>query len=209
MIATIPAGAIVDDGAWRTGISGTIWNGEVGLAGGSILAWEWAPLRSLTSLGFAVDWRATGTATNLGGRALIGPSSATIDAMSGSADGTLIRAIQPDLPFVCDFPMQAEFPRAKLGGSGQMVEGTLTTDAGTCAPKAGGAPTAVPSLILLAEHVGTTSRMRLAPATMRRRTLMTITLSENGTVEVTMTPEGAAALPFVGLPPGASIKGEI
>jgi hypothetical protein len=209
MIATIPAGAIVKRGDWRTGVGGTIWHGEVGLAGGSRLEWEWAPLRSLINLAFAVDWRATGTDTNLGGRALIGPSSTTIDAMSGSADGTLLAAIQPDLPFTCDLPLQLEFPRARLGGSGQMVEGTLTSDAGSCAPKRGGTPTAVPPLILTAEHVGTESRLRLAPATQRRRTLMTITLTEDGTVNVGMTPEGAAALPFVGLPPGGSIKGQI
>lgn len=209
MIATIPAGAIVKRGDWRTGVGGTIWHGEVGLAGGSRLEWDWAPLRSLVNLAFAVDWRATGTDTNLGGRALIGPSSTTIDAMSGSADGTLLAAIQPDLPFTCDLPLQLEFPRAKLGGSGQKVEGTLTSDAGSCAPKRGGAPTAVPPLILTAEHVGTESRLRLAPATQRRRTLLTITLGEDGTVDVGMTPEGAAALPFVGLPPGGRISGRI
>ena len=209
MIATLPAGAIVDRGDWRTGVGGTIWNGEVGLAGGSRLEWQWAPLRSLVNLAFAVDWRATGTDTNLGGRALIGPSATTIDAMSGSADGTLLQAIQPDLPFTCDMTLQAEFPRAKLGGTGQSIEGSLMTDAASCAPKRGGVPTAIPPLILTAEHIGTQSRLRLAPATQRRRTLMTITLAEDGTVDIGMTPEGAAALPFVGMPPGASIKGEI
>lgn len=209
MVATIPASAIVDDGAWRTGVGGTVWHGEVGLAGGSRLEWHWAPLRSLTSLAFAVDWRATGESTNLGGRALIGPTSTTIDSMSGSADGALLRAIQPDLPFTCDLTMQVEFPRAKLGGSRQMIEGEATTDAGSCAPKQGGTPTAIPSLLLTAEHIGTQSRLRLVPATQRRRTLMTIVLGEDGTVDVGMTPEGAAALPFVGLPPGGSLKGQI
>ncbi|SOB86578.1 hypothetical protein SAMN06297144_1684 [Sphingomonas guangdongensis] len=209
MIATIPAGVIVKRGDWRTGVGGTIWNGEVGLAGGSRLEWHWAPLRSLINLAFAADWRATGSGTNLGGRALLGPSTTTIDAMSGSADGTLLQAIQPDLPFTCDLPLQLEFPRAKLDGSGQLVEGTLTSEAGSCAPKGNGVPTPVPALILSAEHVGTESRLRLAPATQRRRTLMTITLGEDGAVDVRMTPEGAAALPFVGLPPGGSIKGQI
>lgn len=209
MIATIPAGAVVERGTWRTGIGGTVWNGEVGLAGGSRLAWAWAPLRSLVNLAFAVDWRATGGDTDLGGRALIRPSSATIDALSGAADGSLLQAIQPDLPFTCTMTMQAEFPRAKLGGSGQMLEGNLLTDAGSCTPRNGGAPTAVPPLVLVAEHIGTRSRLRLAPATQRRRTLMTIVLDEDGTVDVGMTPQGAAALPFVGLPPGGSIRGRI
>src|SRR6188768_1851677 len=59
MIATIPASAVFKNYAWRTGISGTIWNGEVGIAGGSTARWNWAPLRSLLSLGFAADWRLT------------------------------------------------------------------------------------------------------------------------------------------------------
>ncbi len=209
MIATIPASAVAERGAWRTGVGGTVWNGEAGLAGGSVLQWSWAPLRSLVSLAFAVDWTAKGAATNLGGRALIGPSSTTVDTMTGSADGTLLQALQPDLPFVCDMTMQLDFPKAKLGGSGQRVEGELLTDPGSCRPKAGGIATPVPAMVLSATHVGDRSTLRLAPATQRRRTLMVITLSTNGAVEMQLTPEGAAVLPFVGLPPGGSIKGHI
>ncbi len=209
MIAKMPASVIVDNRPWRTGVAGTVWDGEVGVAGGSRLEWEWAPLRSLTSFGFAVDWRATGGNTDMAGRALIRPSSTTIDAMSGSADASILRAIQPDLPFVCDMAMQADFPRVKLGGGGQMIEGRLLTDAGSCRPTGGGVATAVAPLLLSAEHIGTQSRLRLSPATQRRRTLMAITLGEDGAVTIQMTPEGAAALPFVGMPPGASIQGQI
>jgi hypothetical protein len=209
MVATIPASAIVRNAPWRTGVAGTIWNGEVGVAGGSKLEWRWAPLRSLTSLGFAVDWRATGRDTDLGGRAVLYPNSIALDTVSGSADGSLLEAIQPDLPFTCDTTMQIEFPRLRLGGSNQAVEGNLTTDAGTCSPKRGGAASSLQPLMLTAEKIGIESRMRLAPAQQRRRTLMTLRLGENGTLDMTMTPEGAMALPFVGLPPGASIRGEI
>ena len=209
MIATIPASAVLKNRAWRTGVAGTIWNGEVGVAGGSRLEWSWAPLRSLTSLAFAIDWRATGANTDIAGRALIGPSTTTLDAVSGRIDGTALAAIQPDLPFTCDMVMQAEFPSIRIGGGAQRVEGNLATDAGTCTPKRGSNPTAVAPLIMTAEKIGTESRMRVAPATQRRRTLMTLVLSEAGSLEVTMTAEGAAALPFVGLPPGGSVRGEI
>ena len=121
----------------------------------------------------------------------------------------MLQAIQPDLPFICDMAMQLDFPRAKIGGSDQMIAGQLLTEPGSCRPKRGGVPTAVPALILTAQHIGNQSRLTLAPATQRRRTLMTIVLSEDGTVDLTLTPEGAAALPFVGLPPGGSIKGKI
>lgn len=209
LVATIPASAVLSNGAWRSGVAGTIWNGEVGVAGGSRLEWHWAPLRSITSLGFAVDWRATGANTDLGGRAVLGTSSVAIDSVSGSADGSLLAAIQPNLPFTCDVRMQAEFPRIRVGGSDQQVVGRLNTEAGSCAPKVGGAPSTLEPLALIAEKVGGESRIRLVPATQRLRTYMTFVLSEGGTLDMTMTPEGAVALPFVGLPGGASIKGEI
>lgn len=209
MIAKLPAGFLVSDAPWRTGVAGTVWNGEVGVAGGSRLEWEWAPLRSITSLGFAVDWRMTGGDTDMAGRALIRPSSTLIDAMSGSVNASVLEAIQPELPFTCDMVMQADFPRIKIGGGDQMIAGKLLTEPGACRPKGGGAPTALPALLLNAEKIGTESRLRLTPAAQRRRTLMNLSLGENGAVEVQMTPEGAGTLPFTGMPPGASIKGQI
>lgn len=206
MIATIPASAVIGSGAWRTGVGGTVWNGEVGLAGGSRLEWRWAPLRSLVNLAFAADWRAEGSDTNLGGRALIGPRTTTIDALSGSADGTLLQAVAPDLPFTCDMRMQLDVPKARIGGSSQMVQGRMLSELGTCTPKPRGAPTTVPPLILSAEHIGAQSRITLAPTTQRRQTLLTMVLGEDGSVEATLTPEGAKVLPFVGLPPGGSIR---
>lgn len=209
MVATVPASVALGDGPWRTSAGGTIWNGEVGLAGGSRLSWRWAPLRSLVNLAFAVDWRASGGSTDLGGRALIGPSTTTIEDVSGAADGTLLQAVQPDLPFTCDMVMQVDIPRARLGGDEQMAAGRLATDAGSCTPKRGGVATPVGPLLLTAEAIGAESRLRLVPATQRLRTLMAIRLQHDGTVTIEMTPEGAAALPFVGLPAGGSITGQI
>ena len=85
MIATMPASVVVKNRPWRTGVAGTVWNGEVGVAGGSKFEWHWAPLRSLTSLGFAADWTATGPDTDMGGRALAGLSSTILDKVSGSS----------------------------------------------------------------------------------------------------------------------------
>ena len=209
LIWTMPASVLLKNRPWRTGVAGTVWHGEVGVAGGSILKWDWAPLRSLTSLGYAMDWRAAGNDTDLGGRALIGFSSTTLDNVSGRADASLLKAIQPDLPFTCAMNMQVEFPKIVLGGSGQMVQGELTTESGVCSPKKGGTPTAVPPLLLSARKIGTESRLTLTPADQRRRVLMTIVIADAGTVEITMTPDGAQLLPFAGLPPGASIKGEM
>lgn len=209
MIAMMPAGVFLKNRPWRTGIAGTVWNGEVGVAGGSSVRWNWAPLRSLTSLGFAADWKATGPDTDLGGRGLMRLGSTLLDSVSGSAHSSLLTAIQPNLPFTCDLVMQIEFDRIAIGGSDQMLDGKLTTDPGTCTPKGGGAPVAVPSLLLTAEKIGTETRIRIVPATQRRQTLIDATLSESGQLSLRVTEDGARVLPFVGMPAGATIAGEL
>ncbi len=206
MVATIPASVVVNNRPWRTGVAGTIWNGEVGVAGGSVVAWEWAPVRSLTSLGFAVDWTAKGPDTDLGGQALLRPGSVRLDTVSGSADASLLTALAPSLPFACQMTMQVEMPRMKLGGGGQIVEGNATIDPGSCTPRPTGTAAATPAMILIAEHIGTESRIRLAPIGQRRRTLVDATLGEDGGYRVQLTQDGAAMLPFTGLPAGVSVE---
>ncbi|UZK67464.1 hypothetical protein [Sphingomonas sp. M1-B02] len=208
MIATIPASAVLKNRPWRTGVAGTIWNGEVGVAGGAKLEWRMAPLRSLTSLAYAADWKATGPNTDLGGQLLVHPGGRTIlDKVSGSADGTLLQALQPNLPFTCDLTMQVEMDRVAVGGGARMLSGSAISDPGSCRPKTAGAATAVPALILTAEHIGTQTQIRIAPTGQRRKTLVNLNLSEDGTVDLGVTPDGAAMLPFIGLPAGARIQG--
>ncbi|WP_294062224.1 hypothetical protein [Sphingomonas sp.] len=208
MIVTMPASVVVKNRPWRTGVAGTVWNGEVGVAGGSKFEWHMAPLRSLTSLAFAADWKATGPDTDLGGRLLVHLGGRTVlDKVSGSADATLLQALQPNLPFTCDLTMQIEMERIAVGGAPQMLSGTATSDPGSCRPKGAGAASALPALILTAEHIGNRTQIRIAPMTQRRKTLVSAELAEDGTLEFGVTPEGAAMMPFLGLPPGARIQG--
>lgn len=210
MLVTMPASVVVNNRPWRTGVAGTVWNGEVGVAGGSKLEWHMAPLRSLVSLGFAADWKATGPDTDLGGQGLVHLGGRTVlDKVSGSADASLLQAIQPNLPFTCDLTMQVQMDKIAIGGGTQLLDGNLTTDAGSCRPKGVGAASAVPPLILTAEHVGNRTLIRLAPMTQRRRVLLDATLSEDGAIDLGLTPEGAGVLPFVGLPGGTRIQGNM
>lgn len=210
MLATIPASVIVRNQPWRTGVAGTVWNGEVGVAGGSKLEWQMAPLRSLTSLAFAADFKGSGPDTDLGGRMLMHIGGRTVlDNVSGSAHASLLQALQPNLPFTCDMAMQVEMERIAIGGGNQMMDGTLTTDPGTCRAKTGGPATAVPALILTAEHIGNTTRIRIAPMTQRRKLLLEATLAESGVIDLSVTPDGAAMLPFLGMPPGVRIQGQM
>lgn len=210
MLATAPASLLVRNVPWRSGVAGTIWNGEVGVAGGSTLEWHLAPLRSLTSLGLAADWKASGPDTDLGGRALVHLGGRTVlDHVSGAADASLLQAIQPDLPFTCELVMQVEMAKIAVGGGAEVLDGKVTTDPGSCRPKTAGAATAVPALLLTAEHIGPRTTIRLTPATQRRQLLLDAVLGEDGRLDLGMSKEGAAALPFVGLPGGARIQGRM
>ncbi|TGX54417.1 hypothetical protein E5A73_09120 [Sphingomonas gei] len=210
MLLTLPASAVLKNRPWRTGVAGTVWNGEVGVAGGAKFEWQMAPLRSLTSLGYAADWKASGPDTDLGGRLLAHLGGRTVlENISGSADGTLLQALQPNLPFTCDLVMQVEMERIAIGGGSRMLSGNATTDPGSCRAKRGGAASALPALILTAEHIGTRTLIRIAPMAQRRRTLVTFELAETGTVDISVTPEGATMMPFLGLPAGARIQGEM
>lgn len=209
MLATMPASVFLKNRPWRTGVAGTVWNGEVGVAGGSKFEWSWAPLRSLTSLAFAADWKATGPDTDMGGRGLMRFGRTMLDDVSGSAHGSLLRALQPNLPFTCDLVMQLQFAKIAIGGSGQAIDGKLTTDPGTCTAKNGGTPIAVPALLLTAEKTGNATRIRITPATQRRQTLVDATLGEDGKLSFRMTPDGARILPFTGMPAGATIEGSL
>lgn len=206
MVATTPASVAVGNRPWVAGTSGTVWNGEVGVTGGSVVKWSWSPLRSLTSLGYAADFRVTGADTDLGGRVLAGLTSKVFDKVSGSASMTLLQVLQPNLPFTCDMTVQVEIERAEFGGSGQMMNGNIVTDPGSCAPRIVGGATQLPSLILTSEKIGTETRIRLAPAAQRRKVLLNGTLGESGAMVVSLTPDGAAMMPFIGLRAGVPFK---
>ncbi len=207
MVATLPASLIVRNADWRSGVGGTIWHGEVGIAGGSRVDWRFAPLRSLTSLGFAVDWTATGPDTDLGGQAIVRGGGVRLDRVAGSADASLLQAVQPDLPFACDTTMQIDLPALSTFDGAAMAQGRIAIDPGSCWTKPGGVATATPALLLTAEHIGRETRIRLTPDAQRRRTLMDATLGEQGTLGFAMTGDGAAMLPFTGLPAGAKVEG--
>lgn len=206
MIATMPASVFLKNYAWRTGVSGTVWSGEVGVAGGSVFRWGWAPLRSITGLGFAADWTASGNDNDMSGQVLARPGRVILDAVAGRGDGSLIEALQPSLPFRCTFGMLVDFDRIAVGGGDNAAKGTLRTEAGSCRPKAGGTATPTPPLLLVAEKIGPQTEFRLTPATQRRQVLIRATLTEAGALKITVTPDGATTLPFLGVPGGSTLE---
>jgi hypothetical protein len=211
MLATMPASVVLKNRPWRTGVAGTVWNGEVGVAGGSKFEWQMAPLRSLTSLGFAADWKATGPDTDLGGRMLVRFGGRTVlDKVSGTADARMLLALQPNLPFTCDLTLQVDMDRIAIGGGSQVLAGKAASDAGSCQAKSGSAaPSPLPPLLLTAEPIGGRTTIRIVPATQRRQVLVQAETSESGALDLSVTPQGAAMMPFLGIPPGARIQGAL
>jgi hypothetical protein len=211
LLVTLPASVVLKNRPWRSGIAGTVWNGEVGVAGGAKAEWHMAPLRSLTSLAYAADWKASGPDTDLGGQLIAHPGGRMVlDHVSGSADAGLLRTVLPDLPFTCETVMQVEMKRIALGGGARMLDGNIATDPGNCQAKGtgvgAGAAVAVPALFINAEHLGDRTTITIAPFNQRRKLLMTMVLAEDGGTDISMTPDGATVLPFVGMPGGARIQ---
>ena len=93
--------------------------------------------------------------------------------------------------------MQVEIARLAIGGGTRAADGTIVTEPGTCwlTGNPAGA-TSVAALRIRAEHLGQQSTIRVVPQTQQRQTLIDSKLAEDGTLNVTMTPDGAAALPF-------------
>lgn len=209
LVATLPASVAFPNRPSRSGVGGTVWSGEVGLSGQSVLRWHWAPLRSLASFAYAADWSASGAGTDLTGKALAGFGGTRLSDVSGRGGPGLLMAIQPDLPFTCDFGSQIEMKSVAVGGAGQKLDGRVVSDAGSCRPKAGSIATPLPSLLLTAEKTGKATRIRIAPATQRLKTLVDASLDETGALDLTVTPEGAAMMPFLGVPGGTRIQGRM
>ncbi|MCW3835750.1 hypothetical protein ACFQ1E_05535 [Sphingomonas canadensis] len=205
----MPAGVVFKNHPWRSGVSGTVWSGSVGVNGMAALHWQWAPLRSIAGLGFAADWQAEGPGMALAGRALAGPGSVAFDKVEGTANAALLDVVQPGLPFACDLAGQLSFDRVVARGAERMLSGRALSEPGSCRARAGGAATAMPALVLTAEKTGAESRIRVAPAAQRLKTLIDARLKENGTLAVTVTDEGARAMPFLGARGGTTIEGRM
>lgn len=210
LAATVPA-RLVAPAAEGVVVSGTIWSGAATLAGGDRIGWSWAPLRSLAQLGFAIDWRATGPATDLAGNALFKPGRVILESVEGRAGGSLLGVIAPALPFACDMRMTVDLPRIALGGEAQGFSGEVRSDSGVCRPtEAGGLATPVPAMRMTAEQADDGSTLAsIAPLGQRRNRLVKITLGKDGRLAVGVTPEGARALPFLSPTGGMTIETDL
>lgn len=204
LIATIPAQTI----APLADATGTIWHGSAPIGAADRLEWRWAPLRSIARFGFAADIVATGPQTSLAGRALLRPGSVRLDTVSGTADGALI-ATAFNTPFACAMRLQIDIGRLALGGDGQGGDGRIRSDPGTCQGFGGQPPVAVPAMAFDMRQTPGLAVLNLAPVGRPRAPFIVGGLTEAGRLDLIVTADGAAALPFASTPGGMKIQTDL
>ena len=200
LIATLPARLLLDRAAtpdiWLAA-SGTVWSGEAALAQGHSVRWAWAPLASLANLAFTTELEIDGAGTDVTGQASWRPGGLVVTDLKGSASATLLSALFPNLPLVCELPMELEFERIALGGSRPGADGKVRSSPGSCAPRSGSVGLAVPVPALVGEatiSVGGSSGW-VAPRLNRSAKLISFTVMPNGGTALEVSPAGAALFP--------------
>jgi hypothetical protein len=195
LLANIPARFVIDPGE-RWTVGGTVWNGEAVLGGSQRIEWQWSPMRTLASFAFAADWRMSGGATDLAGTAALSRGKVVLEGVSGQADGALLAAIAPRMPFVCDTRMQVDIPLLTIGGNDSRAIGEIRSEAGRCTSRGlASVPVALPPLVATMRNTGGATEGWIAPAGVRTK-LVTGTMSRRGRVSVAVSPAGGALLPF-------------
>lgn len=204
LIATIPAQLMVP----LADANGTIWHGSAPLGAANRVEWRWAPLRSLARFGFAADFTAEGPETSLAGRALLRPGHMLLDSVSGSADGSLLGAlIRPS--FACTLRMQIDLRSLSIGGGDQGAEGKVRSDPGICQAFGGQPPVAVPALAFDIRQTPGLAVINLAAIGRPRTPFIVGGLGRDGRLQLIVTSEGAAALPFASTPGGMKVETDL
>ena len=202
LIATIPARLLLERAEepriWLAA-SGTIWNGEAALGQGHAVRWQWAPMASLATLSFATHVQVIGAGTELEGLASARPGAVVIKELNGTASASLITALVPRLPFVCDFPMRVNLERLAFGSTQPGASGEILGSAGTCSSRSGvvlGSAVVPPLVAEATTNVGGSTGW-LAPRGNRSERLVTFTVTPNGKTSVTVSPTASALIPGI------------
>lgn len=197
LIALIPASAIVA-GSDRLKVGGTMWRGEAVLGSAIHIDWTFAPLTTLTHLGYSADWHMRGGATDLAGKATRGSGGVLrLDDVSGQADGALLDALAPRLPIACTVLADVAIDTITIGGSAQRAEGRLRTSPAKCATRTGLGPALeLPALSgeVTPTAIGSSGALMTA---LRREDLVEVRWSRNGAISVWPTPMAVRLAPVL------------
>lgn len=202
LVATLPARLLLerseDPKIWLA-VSGTIWRGEAALAHGHAVRWAWAPLSSLAKLSFTTDIEVIGADTQLEGEASWRRDGVILDGVSGTASASLVSALAPALPFVCDFPMRVDIDRIAFGSQQPGAAGELRSSGGSCTARSGlvAGSSAVPPLIGEATINVGGSNGWIAASGNRAEKLVSFTVTPNGKTAIAVSPSASAIIPGI------------
>lgn len=202
LIATLPARLLLeraDEPEIWLAVSGTVWSGEAALSQGHAVRWRWAPLASIANLSFSTHLEIIGANTALKGVAAWRPSGIVITGLNGNASASLVSALAPTLPFVCDFPMRVNIDRLAFGGSAPGAAGEVLGSAGSCGSRhsAFSTSTTVPPLIGQATTNVSGSNGWIAPRGNQTEKLISFAVTPSGQTSITVSPPASALMPGI------------
>jgi hypothetical protein len=202
LIATLPARLLLhraeEPHIWLA-VSGTVWAGEAALSQGHAIRWRWAPMASIANLAFSTHLEVVGADTQLKGIAAWRPSGIVIVDLTGNASASLISALAPALPFVCDFPMQVNIDRIAFGGSAPGAAGEIMGSPGSCTTRNSSvsASAAVPPLVAEGTINVGGSNGWIAARGNRSEKLLSFAVTPTGETSVTVSPTASALIPGI------------
>lgn len=202
LLATIPAGLLLkragEPSIWLA-VSGTVWSGEAALSQGHAVRWEWAPMASLANLAYTTHVQVIGADTDLNGLVTWTPGAIVIENLTGNASASLVTAIAPTLPFLCDFPMRVNMDRIAFGGEQAGAAGEIRSSSGSCASRSAAvhASTPVPPLIAEATINVGGSNGWVARQADRSERLITFATTPSGETSVSVSPTASALIPGI------------
>jgi hypothetical protein len=202
LIATLPARLLLqraeEPHIWLA-VSGTVWAGEAALSQGHAIRWRWAPMASIANLAFSTHLEVVGADTQLKGVAAWRPSGIVIVDLTGNASASVISALAPTLPFVCDFPMRVNIDRVAFGGSAPGAAGEVVGSAGSCASRNSPVSTLTPVPPLVAEGTINISGSNgwVARRGYRSEKLISFAVTPSGETSITVSPAASAMIPGI------------
>jgi hypothetical protein len=202
LLATLPARLLLDRAdephIWLA-VSGTVWNGEAALSQGHAVRWRWAPLASLTTISYSTHLQVIGADTELTGIAAWRPSGIVVTDLKGNASATLVSALAPTLPFLCDFPMRVNIDRLAFGGTAPGAAGEIMGSAGSCTARnsAVAASVAVPPLVAEATINVGGSNGWIAARGNRADKLISFAVTPSGATSITVSPSASMLIPGI------------
>jgi hypothetical protein len=156
-------------------------------------------MASIANLGFATHLEVVGADTELKGMAVLRPGSIVIKDLTGNASASLVSALAPTLPFVCDFPMRVNIERLAFGSSAPGAAGEITSNAGSCANRNTGFSGSTPVPPLVAEgatNIGGSNGW-VAVRGNRAERLISFAVTPSGETSITTSPTASTLIPGI------------